>query len=86
MLILKGYTSPRRFYTPDYADAKAENSLPDHRTTIYWTPHVQTNEKGKATVSFYTSDDAQIGSIFVEGVDGTGKIGVAKAAFKVEIP
>jgi hypothetical protein len=83
-LILKGYTSPRRFYTPDYADNKAENSLPDHRTTIYWTPHVQTDKKGKATVSFYTSDDVQIGKILVEGVDGTGKIGVAKGAFKVE--
>lgn len=83
-LILKGYTSPRRFYIPDYADNKAENSLPDHRTTIYWTPHVQTDKNGKATVSFYTSDDVQVGKILVEGLDGTGKIGVAKAIFKVE--
>ena len=83
-LILQGYTSPRRFYTPDYADAKAENSLPDHRTTIYWTPIVKTDDKGKATVSFYTSDDAEMGRIFVEGLDATGKIGVAKGVFKVE--
>ena len=72
-LILKGYASPRRFYIPDYADNKAENSLPDHRTTIYWTPHVQTDKNGKATVSFYTSDDVQVGKILVEGLDGTGK-------------
>lgn len=84
MLVLKGYTSPRRFYIPDYDDNKAENSLPDHRTTIYWTPHVQTDKNGKATVSFYTSDDTQIGKILVEGVDGTGKIGVVKGTFRVE--
>lgn len=83
-LILQGYTSPRRFYTPDYADAKAENSLPDHRTTLYWTPIVKTDATGKATVSFYTSDDAQVGKILVEGLDATGKIGVVKGVFKVE--
>ncbi len=82
-LLLKGYAKQRQFYTPDYAEKKAEHALADHRTTLYWSPTVQTDKNGKATVSFFTSDDTQNARILVEGIDGTGKIGVGKGRFKV---
>ena len=82
-LLLKGYAKQRQFYTPDYAEKKDEHALADHRTTLYWSPAVQTDKNGKATVSFFTSDDTQNAKILVEGIDGTGKIGVGKGSFKV---
>ena len=82
-LLLKGYAKQRQFYTPDYAEKKDEHALTDHRTTLYWSPTVQTDKNGKATVSFFTSDDTQNAKILVEGIDGTGKIGVGKGGFKV---
>jgi hypothetical protein len=82
-LILTGFTSQKQFYTPDYAVQKSEYAEPDHRTTLYWSPTIKTDENGKASVSFYTTDDAQNAKILVEAIDGTGKIGVAKRVFKV---
>lgn len=82
-LLLQGYTVQKQFYTPDYAIQKPEYAYPDHRATLYWSPIVRTDAKGQASVSFYTSDDAQNARILVEGIDQTGKIGVAKAYFKV---
>jgi hypothetical protein len=82
-LLLKGYTTQKQFYTPDYAVEKPEYAQPDHRTTLYWSPTIQTDATGKATVSFYTTDDAQTARILVEGIDGTGKIGMVKGKVKV---
>ena len=82
-LLLKGYTKQKQFYTPDYAEKTEEHALPDHRTTLYWSPIVQTDKNGKATVSFYTPDDAHNAKILVEGIDGTRKVGVGKGRFKV---
>ncbi len=82
-LFLKGYTQQRQFYTPDYDVKKPEYALPDHRTTLYWSPIIHTDATGKATVTFFTTDDAQTARILVEGVDGMGKIGIGRANFKV---
>jgi hypothetical protein len=83
MLPLVGYTLQKQFYTPDYSISKPEYAEPDQRTTLFWSPIIKTDAKGKASVSFYTTDDAQNARILVEGIDGTGKIGVAKGGFKV---
>jgi hypothetical protein len=83
MLLLVGYTKQKQFYTPDYSINKPEYAEPDRRTTLYWSPFVRTDATGKTSVVFYTSDDAQLAKIVVEGIDGTGKIGAAKGVFKV---
>jgi hypothetical protein len=83
VLLLAGYTTQKQFYTPDYSINKAEYAQPDRRTTLFWSPNVHTDATGKAQISFYTTDDAQSARILVEGIDGTGKIGVAKGTFKV---
>jgi hypothetical protein len=82
-LLLKGYTTQKQFYTPDYAVEKPEYAQPDHRTTLYWSPTIKTDATGKATVSFYTTDDKQTARIIVEGIDGTGKVGIAKKTLSV---
>jgi hypothetical protein len=83
MLNLVGYTSQKQFYTPDYYEGKPQFAEPDRRTTLYWSPIIHTDKTGKTSVSFYTTDDAQMAKILVEGIDETGKIGVAKNVFKV---
>ncbi len=83
MLNLTGYTVQKQFYTPDYAQTKPEYLEADRRTTLFWSPTIQTDAQGKASVSFYTTDDAQVAKILVEGLDGAGKIGVGKGRFKV---
>ncbi len=83
-IVLQGYTTPRQFYVPDYSQNKPEYAQPDHRTTVYWSPIIHTDATGKTSVSFYTTDDAQTARILVEGIDETGKIGVAKGRFKVK--
>jgi hypothetical protein len=83
MLPVVGYTLQKQFYTPDYSISKPEYAEPDQRTTLFWSPIIRTDATGKASVSFYTTDDAQNARILVEGIDGTGKVGVMKSGFKV---
>jgi hypothetical protein len=83
MLSLAGYTTQKQFYSPDYSVNLPEYAEKDRRTTLFWSPIIRTDKTGKTTVSFYTTDDAQTAKIQVEGIDATGKIGVAKGTFKV---
>ncbi len=68
-----GYSSYREFYTPRYTPENVASEKPDHRLTLYWNPNVIT-EAGKATVSFFTSDDISRYMVFVEGITSDGKI------------
>ena len=57
------------------ATEKARRSMvPDYRTTLYWNPAVRLDEKGCATVEFYTSDTPADYDITIEGVTQQGKI------------
>lgn len=72
----------RQFVLPDYA-SQADSRLPDFRNTLYWNPSVQTNEQGKATISFYTSDALGDFEIRAEGVSSTALAGSARAVLQV---
>jgi hypothetical protein len=41
---------------------------PDFRSTLYWNPEVRTNKNGKATVSFFATDDIGNVKILVRGL------------------
>jgi hypothetical protein len=69
---IKGYDRPQVFYSPDYSKEK-EGDNPDFRTTIFWKPDVRTDEKGIASVIFYTADLATRYRIVVEGITEQGK-------------
>ena len=77
----KGYYGQREFYTPDSAEMLS--SLPDARNTLLWSPSVQTDKNGDATVPFRTSDiNTQFIGV-VEGTDGLGLLGSGTFEFHV---
>lgn len=73
------------FYTPKYATEESKtNGLPDLRTTIHWEPNIVTNEKGQASFSFYTADNAGGYLIIVMGSDMMGNFGFATFPITVQ--
>lgn len=81
----RGFHKVREFYSPKYT-AEGRTDLPDYRTTLYWNPNVQTNEKGKATVSFYTADRSSNYRVIVQGLTADGLVGSTTQRFVVDSP
>jgi len=79
---LAGYTAYREFYSPVYTKENLHSERPDHRIVQYWQPNIFT-ENGKASVSFYSSDDISRYRIYVEGITSEGKICLGTATFEV---
>lgn len=79
-----GYAKVREFYTPDYSKNDPENNRPDYRATLYWNPRIQTDEKGKAIVSFYNSDQAIRIQAHLEGSSSDGRIGVTRVQYPIK--
>ena len=75
----------KEFYAPRY-DQKLPDGVdkPDYRTTLFWTPAIQTGPDGKATVSFFTSDAKHPVRIQVEGANAVGMPGVGTQTLRVE--
>lgn len=69
-----GYVAKRTFYAPKY-DTPERRAVNDIRTTIYWDSNIQTDEEGKASVSFYNADGRGTYRVVVEGFDDDGNIG-----------
>ena len=67
----QGWKPSAEFYSPQYPDPSAR-TRPDHRTTLYWNPKVETDEKGHAGVRFYASDISKRYLITLEGVSDDG--------------
>jgi len=67
------HTAPR-FVMPDYAVKQIKNSkAPDPRVTIYWKSNLLTGLDGKASVDFYTADEATTYSVVVSGLTANGE-------------
>ncbi len=70
-----GYQEPLEFYSPAYdTDASKYNRKKDLRTTIYWNPSLRTDDNGKASFGFYSSDALSTYSVVVEGLTEDGRI------------
>ena len=67
----QGWKPSAEFYSPQYPDPSAK-TRPDHRTTLYWNPKVETDDKGHAGVRFYASDISKRYLITLEGVSDDG--------------
>ena len=76
------FALPKAFYSPKYK-ADAVPDMTDIRSTIYWEPNIVTGKDGKATVSFYTADNAGTYTVQVEGADLQGGVGVKTSTIKV---
>ena len=69
----QGWKPNVEFYSPQYPD-KSLKTRPDHRTTLYWNPKVETDANGHAQVRFYASDISKRYLITLEGVSDDGII------------
>ncbi len=69
----QGWKPNVEFYSPQYTD-KNQKTRPDHRTTLYWNPKVETDENGHVSVKFYASDISKRYLITLEGVSNDGTI------------
>ena len=58
---------PNQFHLPDYS--KEDNNGPDTRTTLFWTPNLNTDATGKTSFEFFTSDIKSDFTIVVQGLD-----------------
>ena len=70
---LMGYSSYKEFYSPKYTPVNKSSARPDHRLTLHWEPVIFTKD-GKATITFFTSDDAAKYKVIVEGITAEGRI------------
>ena len=68
-----GYRPAVEFYSPQYKSTKSDVRT-DHRTTLYWNPKVETDEKGHASIKFYASDISKRYLVTLEGVSNDGTI------------
>jgi hypothetical protein len=85
VLDFKGLQSQREFITPDYAvKDQVTTRLPDFRHLLFWSPDVNTNEKGKNELSFFTSDVPGKYVIIVQGITKDGKTGYQEQIFEVK--
>ncbi|MFZ4261549.1 hypothetical protein ACFRAE_05870 [Sphingobacterium sp. HJSM2_6] len=70
----KGISILREFFKPAY-EAESTNQFDiDLRTTIHWEPGIVTDEHGKASFNFYTSDEIGTYRITIEGIDFEGRL------------
>ena len=81
---LPGYAPVREFYAPQYDVKKPEHVRPDYRATLYWSPMIQTDATGKATVSFFTSDAKTNIRLRAEGITTGGMPGLGVENVRVE--
>ncbi|WP_194975462.1 TonB-dependent receptor plug domain-containing protein [Aquiflexum lacus] len=79
----KGYAPVREFYTPSaIPDFNAPIAI-DYRSTIFWAPNINTNERGKAAIEFPLSEGSPEVRINLEGLSKTGEPIRATYQFKV---
>jgi hypothetical protein len=68
----KGYYKAKQFYSPKYEVSQAEKQKNDYRSTISWTPYIDTDANGNATIEFFNADNPGTYRVVVEGVDYKG--------------
>lgn len=78
LLNYDGVQYQRVFYTPKYPAEEARK--PDTRTLLYWNPNASLNE----ILKFSTSDIAGKYLIDIQGIDGNGRPGRARAYLTVD--
>lgn len=84
ILDYEGLQLKREFYSPVYkTEQQALSRLPDFRNLLYWSPNVQTDSNGQATVEFYTSDMKGKYVAVLHGMDEAGYAGSYYFTFDV---
>ncbi|MBB2144746.1 hypothetical protein GM921_04580 [Pedobacter sp. LMG 31464] len=84
VLDYEGMELQREFYQPVYdTKLQMESRIPDFRSVLYWSPEIKFDEKSKAQLNFYTSD--QLGSYIgiIQGISKNGVPGSRYFTFEV---
>jgi hypothetical protein len=85
VLDYEGLQLQREFYSPVYSNQQQVASrLPDYRNLLFWNPSVTTNEKGRQSVSFYSSDIPGKYAVELQGISADGKTGSKLVYFEVK--
>jgi hypothetical protein len=83
MLKPNSYGDLKVFYSPKYTSANKTTKTSDLRSTIYWAPNLVTNEKGEANTSFFSADKKGTYTVWIEGSDMQGHIGMKTMTVKI---
>ena len=81
MANITGYAKVRNFYAPGY---EIPSDQPDYRTTIHWEPHITTDEKGEATITYYNADAKSKIRLVVQGITDKGVPIVTSAEYIIK--
>lgn len=77
------FAPKKEFYSPLYA-VKKDAAGRDTRATLFWAPNIVTDQKGKATVGFYTADKTATYTVNLQGSDMQGQIGAQQIKLNVK--
>jgi hypothetical protein len=72
----QGLQLKREFYSPVYdTPEKQQSRMPDLRNVLSWNPDIQTDQYGRKSITFYTSDLKGNYAVVIEGISNTGLSG-----------
>jgi len=74
-ITLRGFKRKKEYYHFDYSTALNDSVWSDERNTLAWFPQVETDQFGKAELSFYASDVSNKIRLEMNGVSIDGKVG-----------
>lgn len=80
---MRGFSSPREFYSPQYDVKKPEHAKPDKRVTLFWTPSIRTDSLGNVTISFYNHDNETTISCIANGISSSGSVGTTSYQYQI---
>lgn len=79
------FSTPREFYSPKYANLKPEDWYkPDLRALIDWEPKLVSDSLGRASASFYNSDNTGYVEVVVEAISEKGEVGYKEMFYNVK--
>lgn len=73
-LKVPGFSSVKKFRSPNYSVANSSHKLSDYRATLYWNPSLSTDAENIAEFSFYAADVQTQYRIVVEGITDDGRV------------
>ena len=78
-----GLQLQRQFYSPQYENVNLDSRIPDFRNVLYWNPDVNTDNSGKGSVTFFTSELPGTYAVIVQGITTDGYAGMGVFTFAV---
>lgn len=80
---IKGFNTPKVFYSPDYSRDYFDEMIPDNRSTLYWNPNIRLAPGESFTHNVFSSDRKGRHIVIIEGLSSEGKPVFYEASFVV---